>query len=129
MTRHLALAALLAAPLLTAGAAHAQDSGSRLFLTHCASCHGAHGEGDGPVAAALAVSVPNLRTLAQRNHGEFPAEAVTQYIDGRNSPAAHGDRTMPVWGEVFRESEGGGDKRAAAQIAALVAFIRSLQYP
>ncbi len=129
MRRRLAFAALLAAPLLVTGSALAQESGSRLFLTHCASCHGADGEGGGPVAAALAVSIPNLRTLTQRNHGEFPAQAVMEYIDGRKSPAAHGDRAMPVWGEVFRESEGGGDAQAAARIAALVAFIRSLQYP
>jgi mono/diheme cytochrome c family protein len=75
-------------------------SGAATFNTHCASCHGARGEGDGPVAATLRVPVPNLRTLTQRN-GSFPAEWVASKIDGRDLPAAHGDRAMPVWGDVF----------------------------
>jgi hypothetical protein len=64
-----------------------------------------------------------------RNGGAFPADTVTAYIDGRESKAAHGDRQMPVWGDVFRGPEQGTARRTVRRrIAALVEFIRELQY-
>lgn len=36
------------------------DHGASLYLRHCASCHGARGHGDGPVAASLSPSPPDL---------------------------------------------------------------------
>jgi len=117
--------------LLTTLAVDAADapSGADLFLNHCASCHGGGGEGDGPVAAVLRAMVPNLRSLAMRNGGTFPTAEVTAYIDGREMKAAHGDRQMPVWGDVFRGPEQGTAQRTVrARIDALVAFIAELQY-
>lgn len=101
------------------------------FATHCASCHGLLGEGDGPVAASIRVTVPNLRTLTQRNRGEFPTDAVASYIDGRNLPAAHGDRYMPVWGLVFDTTERLVEDAAGAEsrIDAIVGYLREIQYP
>ncbi len=103
---------LLAAVLASTGALAACSAtptrtvtGADTFATHCASCHGPQGEGDGPVAATMRVTVPNLRSLTERNGGQFPTEAVATYIDGRNMPAAHGDRYMPVWGGVFATTE------------------------
>lgn len=106
-------------------------TGAQTFLTHCASCHGDFGEGDGPVAAIIVVTPPNLRALSQRNNGEFPAEYVTSYIDGRDMPAAHGDRIMPVWGPVFDATSRivSGADSADLRIAAVVDYIRELQYP
>jgi mono/diheme cytochrome c family protein len=124
--RAAATAALLAT--LAAPAAVAQ-SGGQLYMNHCASCHGVGGEGDGPVAAAMRTAVPNLRTLAMRNGGTFPLDAVTAYVDGREIKAAHGDRQMPVWGDVFRGPEQGTAERTVRErIKALVAFIVELQY-
>jgi len=117
--------------LLGTLAAHAAPapSGAELFMNHCAACHGTDGEGGGPVAAALQATVPNLRSLAMRNGGTFPTEAVTAYIDGRQMKVAHGDRQMPIWGDVFRGPEQGTAKRIVRErIAALVVFIRELQY-
>ena len=116
--------------LLAGGAASAaDDTGARLYLNHCAACHGADGEGSGPVAASMQVSMPNLRTLAQRSDGVFPADAVTAYIDGREVKAAHGDRQMPIWGDVFRGPDQGTSERTVRRrIAAVVDFIAMLQY-
>ena len=120
----------LAGALLLAGAAHAQDDmGARLYFNHCAACHGPDGEGGGPVAARMSVTVPNLRALAQRNGGEFRADDVAAYIDGRNLRAAHGDRQMPIWGDVFRGPDQGTAQRTVRRrINALVQFIETLQY-
>ena len=80
------LAATATAALLLAPQAHADDDlGARLYLNHCAACHGEYGEGDGSVAATLRVTMPNLRSLAMRNDGVFPADAVTAYVDGREA--------------------------------------------
>jgi len=125
------LAASLTLALVVATNAYAADDdlGARLFFNHCAACHGDAAEGDGPVAAAMRVTVPNLRTLATRNDGAFPAEAVRAYIDGRESVAAHGDRQMPVWGDVFRGPEQRTSERTVRRrIDALVNFIETLQY-
>jgi len=118
--------------LLAACASQPADStlGARTYNTHCASCHGMLGEGDGPVAGVMQVSVPNLRTLERRNGGEFPTDAVAGFIDGRNLPVAHGYRVMPVWGDVFdttsRLVEDAPEARA--RIAAVVDYLRELQY-
>ena len=121
--------ATLSLTVLAGGARAAQPSGSELFLNHCAACHGADGEGSGPVAATMRVNVPNLRTLTMRSGGTFPADAVAAYIDGRELQAAHGDRQMPVWGDVFRGPEQGTAQRVVRRrIAALVEFIETLQY-
>ena len=121
----LGIALALQLPTLAAD----DDTGARLYFNHCAACHGDDAEGTGPVAASLRVTVPNLRTLAERNGGVFPADAVTEYIDGRNAVAAHGDRQMPIWGDVFRGVEQGTAQRTIRRrIAAIVDFISTLQY-
>ena len=128
--RHILLgtALVLAATCGTARSAES-DLGARLYLNHCAACHGFQGEGDGPVAATMRVAVPNVRTLAQRNAGVFPTETVTAYVDGRELNAAHGDRQMPIWGDVFRGPEQGTAQRTVRRrIAAVVEFIATLQY-
>ena len=112
-----------------APASAADDLGPRLYFNHCAACHGDDGEGTGPVAASLRVTVPNLRTLAARNDGMFPADAVRAYVDGRDVPTAHGDRLMPIWGDVFLGADGTADDRTIRRrIAAIVDFISTLQH-
>jgi len=120
----LSIALALAAPALAA-----DDLGARLYFNHCAACHGDDGEGTGPVAASMRVTVPNLRSLAQRNGGNFPVDAVRAYVDGRDVLAAHGDRQMPIWGDVFRGADQEADDRTVRRrIAAIVDFISMLQY-
>lgn len=79
----------------------------------------------------MKVGVPNLRNLALRNNGEFPADAVRAYIDGRNLPASHGDRYMPIWGNEFGygyRTDAAEETVVAARIGAIVEYVQSLQY-
>ena len=124
------LGPVLGIALAFAAPAPAQDDlGARLYFNHCAACHGDEGEGTGPVAASMRVTVPNLRSLAQRNGGAFPTDAVRAYVDGRSIPAAHGDRVMPIWGDVFLGADRTADDRTVRRrIAAVVDFISMLQY-
>jgi mono/diheme cytochrome c family protein len=123
--------AALAATAVACAPMPVMPSGAETFATHCASCHGPRAEGDGPVAATMSINVPNLRVLSQRNNGRFPTEEVASYIDGRNLPAAHGDRSMPVWGPVF-DTTGRLIPRADGaeqRIDAVIDFLRELQLP
>jgi len=109
----------------------AAPTGAETFARHCAACHGTGGAGDGPVAGELNLTVPDLRILARRNGGVFPADAVASYIDGREPPPAHGNRQMPVWGTVFDATARlvEGAEPAAARIDEIVAYLRGLQRP
>jgi mono/diheme cytochrome c family protein len=101
-------------------------SGAELYRTHCASCHGADGRGGGPIASQLKREPPDLTRFQMINGGAFPAARLRRIIDGREV-AAHGDRTMPVWGDVFRHAPDGGRDAATARVDALLEFIRSIQ--
>ena len=109
-------------------APHTQASvvdGSALYKQHCATCHGLDGRGDGPAAPAMRFMPSDLTSLAMQNHGMFPSERVHQIIEGRG-PAAHGDRLMPVWGDIFTRTARGRDS-ARQRIDALVKFLESIQ--
>jgi len=108
-----------------------QMSGLEMYESLCASCHGASGEGDGPVAPLIKIRVPDLTRIAYRNGGEFPAEDVHRTIDGRFEHPAHGARDMPVWGWQFYRSETTKDPAERARVDALidrlVDYLRTIQ--
>jgi len=137
----------LAGCVLLAQSAAAQEMGSGggiitgkgEFLAHCASCHGADGKGDGPVAPALAVKPADLTQLAKSNGGTFPAKRVFNSIDGTTQVAAHGTKAaagntpMPVWGLAFRSSAESGSganftpQEVNKRIKLIVDYIKSIQ--
>jgi mono/diheme cytochrome c family protein len=79
------------------------DQGQQAYLQYCASCHGKEGRGNGPVSSYLKIKVPNLTLLQKNNKGVYPMAKVMSAIDGSRIVRAHGDREMPVWGEIFRK--------------------------
>ena len=106
------------------------ESGSGLFRSYCASCHGTEAKGDGPLAANLRVAPADLTGLARRNHGKFDAEKVRRAIDGRGPREIHGGSDMPVWGDAFkRAGEGYSEAKVKERIDALVDHLASLQRP
>lgn len=103
--------------------------GSDLYGAYCATCHGAEGHGDGPVAAALRVAPTDLTALARANGGTFPRAEVEARLDGAADaadPAAHGSSEMPIWGALFRELDD-PDAVARVRVANLVAYLESIQ--
>ena len=130
MSRTLCLLALLIPTTLSAQDA---ESGRELYMTHCATCHGADGQGDGPMASVLLIQPTNLTALAEGSAGVFPVERVVKRIDGRDPLVAHGS-PMPVYGDFFEgrydlmlrlEQEPGVS--ATRPLADLVAYIAELQ--
>jgi mono/diheme cytochrome c family protein len=83
--------------------AAATDQGQQLYIQYCASCHGKDGRGNGPVSPYLKIKVPDLTLLKKNNKGIYPMAKVMSAIDGSRAVRAHGDREMPVWGEIFRK--------------------------
>jgi mono/diheme cytochrome c family protein len=83
------------------GVASAQvraDMGRLEYEANCVACRGAEGKGDGYYGKVINVKMPDVTTIARRNGGVFPIEKVMMLIDGRDVPAAHGVRQMPIWG-------------------------------
>ena len=101
----------------------AEVSGRQLYRTHCATCHGPSGRGDGPMVQYLRVPPADLTTIAAGNNGVFPAEAVHRAIDGRRAVRAHGESAMPIWGDAFSPTE----RAATERIRALVVYLESIQ--
>ena len=100
-------------------------SGSEMYKTWCATCHGEAGKGDGPTASELKMRPADLTQLAKKNGGKFPTEKVRNYIDGTARVAAHGSREMPIWGTFFLQL--GDDKAATYRIVTLANYVASLQ--
>jgi mono/diheme cytochrome c family protein len=105
------------------------------FRNSCASCHGKDGKGSGFLIRVFrGVDPGDLTLLSASNDGEFPLEYVFAVIDGRMEVAAHGDRTMPVWGDRYMSvemSEHGPDElnvmRVENRVYALVHYLQSIQ--
>ena len=102
-------------------------SGSEMYKSYCASCHGKDGKGDGPAAAALKSAPPDLTTLAKRNWGKYPAERVASILRGKETLVAHGDQEMPVWGPVFHTMAGGHEGEVDLRVTNLNKYLESLQ--
>ena len=103
-------------------------SGSEVFRTYCAMCHGTGARGDGPLAPSLKHKPSDLAEIAKRNGGEFPAELVFRTIDGRQKIQGHGGPDMPVWGDAFKKSQDiASDAAVKDRINDLVDYIQSIQ--
>ena len=103
-------------------------AGRDVFRTYCATCHGPTGRGDGPLADSMRRKPTNLTEIAKRNGGTYPSDLVFRTVDGREPVRGHGGPDMPVWGDAFARSAGGGDAEAVrAKIESLVKFIETIQ--
>jgi mono/diheme cytochrome c family protein len=102
-------------------------SGPEMFKAYCASCHGAQGKGDGPVAKDLKIAVPDLTHLSKAHQGTFPDLKVAQIIKGEGQARAHGSLDMPVWGPVFRAFNDRKDTVIHQRVANLTRYLKDLQ--
>jgi mono/diheme cytochrome c family protein len=100
--------------------------GVDLYRAYCASCHGKDGKGNGPVAAALKATVPDLTLIASSNGGSFPVARMSRIIMGEGMIASHGSREMPVWGPIFHQVEWDVD-RGNVRLDNLVKYLQSIQ--
>ena len=103
------------------------SSGSEMFTTYCAVCHGPDGKGAGPAAAALKKSPGDLTVLAKNHGGKFPSARVYTVITGDGDISAHGSKDMPVWGALFASLEHGNQPAVEMRINNLTNYIKKMQ--
>jgi len=106
------------------------DQGEKLYLQYCASCHGKDGKGNGTVTPYLKIKVPDLTVLKKNNRGIYPLQKVMSAMDGSRAVRGHGDRQMPVWGEVFRkeiEKEKYTELTSLLKAKAIAEYVSTLQ--
>jgi hypothetical protein len=75
---------------------------------------------------ALKTKVPQLATLARRNHGTFPTDRVRSIIADDEGRAAHGSREMPVWGPIFHQIENDRDL-GYVRLQNVTEYLKSIQ--
>ncbi len=107
-------------------AASPQNDPTAMFTAYCTPCHGREGKGDGPAAPALAKQPSDLTKLSARNGGTFPEVKVTRFIEGSDEVPAHGDRDMPIWGDLFKALHG-GRSIVPARVKGLTDYLKSIQ--
>jgi mono/diheme cytochrome c family protein len=111
------------------------DLGEFEYMNSCASCHGAEGAGNGPLADLLNTAPPDLTTLQAANGGVFPVSQAYAIIDGSADVGAHGSREMPAWGMRYMEragesadmAPGAVDEYPRMRILALIEYLSTIQ--
>jgi cytochrome c553 len=122
-----AAAALAAIGIVGVASAQPAYTGPSDYEAFCASCHGAAGKGDGPIASTLTKRPADLTRLAQKNNGAFPTDRVVKTVaDGAKAHGGAAD--MPEWISVFTKSSGSaGPGEAQDRIKTLVRYLETLQ--
>jgi|SRR5579872_272162 len=130
--RHVHIILLLGCLLLIAPAivwSNDIDEGQKLYLQHCAACHGIKGDGHGPLEHELATPPTDLRLLSKRYGKPLPEAQIARFMDGRADVKAHGPRDMPVWGEeMWQYPEGTGNPdQVSDSVAKIIRYLNSIQ--
>jgi mono/diheme cytochrome c family protein len=95
-----------------------------MYKDYCAACHGMDGKGDGPAVEFLKAPPPDLRTLAQRDGGKYPALRVANTLRFRTSSDVHGKIDMPLWWLAFKSQKA---NVADLRVDNLTTFVKTLQ--
>ncbi|MFK7941039.1 MAG: cytochrome c [Roseovarius sp.] len=120
--------------LLFAGCSEpAQEAspGRTIYMGNCVACHGADGQGNGPIAAELPVAPPDLTGLSLRNGGVFPSSDVMAQIYGY--PGRFHVQVMPEFGQVLAgptvmwTDETGTQIETPQPLLDLVEYLKSVQ--
>lgn len=98
--------------------------GKAMFASYCAACHGKDARGGGPAAPALKNAPPDLTTITARSGGSFPEVKIRRIIEGADEVQSHGNREMPMWGDLFKSLD---RDMAQIRISALVDYVKSIQ--
>lgn len=111
------IAALTIAALVPVSAALAADvsDGAQISAAKCSACHGATGAGDGVMLQSLGVPVPPVPWTDKAKMATFTDQQLTDVIT-TGGVALKASPLMPAF----------GNQLSAAQIADLVAYVRSL---
>lgn len=93
-----------------------------MYQAYCASCHGLDGKG---TATALKTRPTDLTLVVKNHNGAYVYDAIL----GDVAVPAHGNKDMPVWGDLFYSlSKGKPNDRVEIQQRAsnITTYIESL---
>jgi mono/diheme cytochrome c family protein len=98
------------------GKAQSAEEGQKLYMTHCSSCHGDKGRGDGAAGKALPVKPADHTDgkLMNSLSDEFLATIIS-----KGGAAVGKSSFMPAWGGVLKQN----------QLQDLLAYLRSIASP
>jgi len=104
-------------------------TGRKLYVEHCAACHGTDGDGRGPLAPELTKPPADLRRLSKKYGIPLAVGQIARFMDGREDVKAHGPRDMPVWGwEMWQNSEGKRNPNEVSEpVAQIIGYLQSIQ--
>ena len=106
----------------------APDEGATLYRRNCAVCHGNDAKGGSAPKSRLFIQpAPDLTTLAKRHNGKFPEGYVATVLRSGVKLPGHGPAEMPVWGTIFEASAKSDEAQVNQRIAALTAYLKSVQ--
>jgi mono/diheme cytochrome c family protein/plastocyanin len=88
---------------LSSASAQAQTAGASLYARNCASCHGATGKGDGPMAGATQTGHTTANAASFADAANMLG-ASTALLDGKVIRGGMGTG-MPYWGPIFTEEQ------------------------
>lgn len=140
MLKHLLITAMAA--ILTAGMGNAiqsaakvttpltrtnPTSGRQMYANYCASCHGANGKGQGPVAIALKTQPTDLTVLSLNHGGKYPGRHVVTVLQFGTTLPAHGTADMPVWGPFLGKMSMPNSQERMLRICNLSHYLETLQ--
>lgn len=104
------------------------SEGKNDYEWQCASCHGASGKGDGPMAKILVTPPADLTTIAKSNGGTFPFWRIYRVISGKTKVPGHETFQMPGFWKRFGDQEWEfGLLPPHVRILELTHYIESLQ--
>jgi cytochrome c oxidase cbb3-type subunit III len=98
------------------GKAQSAEEGQKLYMTHCSSCHGDKGRGDGTAGKALPVKPADHTDSKLMN--SFSDEFLLNII-AKGGAAVGKSAFMPAWGGVLKEN----------QLQDVVTYVRSISSP
>jgi mono/diheme cytochrome c family protein len=140
MIKRVVLAGLIAAAAVALGYASQSDSkvnvvrnqpagsGKQMYMSYCASCHGVDGRGSGPLASSLKVPPADLTQLSRNNNGTYPSNYVISVLRFGTTTPAHGTASMPVWGTIFAQMDGGERSLTRSlRISNLSVYLQTIQ--
>jgi len=96
------------------------------FLEHCSSCHGK--DGKGLKVDSLTIQPADLtRITARRRLNQFPTMDIAKIIDGRSILKGHGNRPMPIWGDVFSKEKFMTEDEILGDLGEIIAYLMTIQ--
>lgn len=125
---------LLATFLLMGTSPETPMPGKTLFMDNCIACHGASGQGNGPLAAGLTTPPADLTKIAARRGGVWPEIEIMSILDGYSRSTLPRE-DMPVF-ESFLDDDmvefdtgNGVAMLVPRKLVAIAEYLETLQDP